>query len=144
MTRRIAALLVPVTAALVGCAGAETSTAPPPGAAASGTGSSTAASPSVASAPTEPTSGPAPVEVDSRIADGRVEPFPGRVDVTLGTPVVIRIEADAPAEIHVHGYDLLAEAAPGAPARIDFVADVSGVFEVEAHPGTLLFQLAVQ
>jgi hypothetical protein len=46
--------------------------------------------------------------------------------------------------VHVHGYDLMADVAPGSPARIDFVADVPGVFEVELEDaGTPLFRMAV-
>ncbi|CAN5202999.1 hypothetical protein BH11ACT6_BH11ACT6_03220 [soil metagenome] len=128
MTRTVGALLVAAAAALTGC--------------------STAAVPSTAS-PVPSTSSRtaaavAPVEVGVRLVDGSVDPFPDRVDVALGRPVVLQVETDTPAEIHVHGYDHSADAAPGAPARIEFVADVPGVFEVEAHPDTLLLQLAVQ
>ena len=56
--------------------------------------------------------------------------------------VVVR--ADVSDHVHLHGYDLLADVAPGNPARIDFVADVAGVFEVELEDaGTLLFNLEV-
>lgn len=128
MTRTVGALLVAAAAALTGC--------------------SAAAVPSIAS-PVPSTSSRtaaavAPVEVGVRLVDGRVDPFPGRVDVALGSTVVLRVETDIPAEIHVHGYDHSADAVPGAPARIEFVADVPGVFEVEAHPDTLLLQLAVR
>ena len=33
--------------------------------------------------------------------------------------------------MHLHGYDLMADVAPGAPATIRFTADVPGIFEVE-------------
>jgi hypothetical protein len=92
----------------------------------------------------QPISAVPPVEVSARLLQGRVTPAPWRVDVALGAPVVLRIEADTPTEVHVHGFDRLAEAAPGAPACLEFVADVPGVFEVEAHPHTLLLQLAVR
>ena len=45
----------------------------------------------------------------------------------------IVVAADAPDEIHLHGYDLTREAAPGAPARFNFTADLEGVFEIESH-----------
>jgi hypothetical protein len=82
--------------------------------------------------------------VDVRFVDGRVEPAPDRVDVPLGSTVVLRAEVDAPAEIHVHGYDVMADAEPGEPACLEVLADTPGVFDVEAHPETLLLQLAVR
>jgi hypothetical protein len=64
--------------------------------------------------------------------------------VTLGAHVVLRVETDTPTEIHVHGYDVSADAAPGTPACLEVVTDAPGVFDVEAHPDTLLLQLAVR
>ncbi|MGW2091411.1 hypothetical protein [Promicromonospora sukumoe] len=92
----------------------------------------------------DPATGEPPVEVEVRFADGRVEPAPGRVEVPLGSTVVLRAEVDTPAEIHVHGYDVAADAAPGDPVCLEVLADTPGVFDVEAHPETLLLQLAVR
>jgi hypothetical protein len=134
-------LVAALLAALTGC------TAGDPAAAAVDVPSiapSIAQAPAVGCAGDLPASAP-PVEVAARLVGGRVEPSPTRVDVALGSPVVLRVEADAPAEVHVHGYDRAADAAPGSPACIDLVADVPGVFEVESHPDhTLLLQLAVR
>jgi hypothetical protein len=144
MTRALAHVLAAgaVVVALSGCASTEPAATAPTGV------SSSSTQPASAPAPTsgcvgEPVAG-APVEVTARLAGGHVDPFPRRVDVALGATVVLRIEADVPAEIHVHGYDRRADAAPGKPACIEVVADVPGVFEVEAHPDTLLLQLAVR
>jgi len=139
-----------VAAALTGCTAVE----PPTGAAPAGE------SPSATAAPSEdaPSADPAPVEgctgvlatdippieVDVRFVDGAVEPAPDRIDVPVGTIVVLRVEADAPAEVHVHGYDVAAEAVPGEPACLEILADTPGVYDVEAHPETLLLQLAVR
>ncbi|MBU8829768.1 hypothetical protein [Mycolicibacterium goodii] len=98
---------------------------------------STSGRPSAAAAP-------APVEVDVRLSDGRVEPFPRRVDVARGAQVTVEVVADSQTEIHVHGYDLIGTAAPENAARLQFIADKVGVFDVEAHPDTLLLQLAVR
>jgi hypothetical protein len=139
MIRTIAALLlagVPAAAALTGCA------APDPAPVGSSVPVNSSA-PVAGSAPVNSAT-VAPVEVTARLVDGRVDPAPRRVDVARGTPVVLLVEVDAPTEVHVHGYDREAGAAPGAPARIAFTADVPGVFEVEAHPETLLLQLAVR
>jgi hypothetical protein len=41
------------------------------------------------------------------------------------------VDADVADEVHVHGYDLVADVAPGSPAELTFLADIPGVFEVE-------------
>ena len=43
------------------------------------------------------------------------------------------IARDAPDELHLHGYDITREAAPGQPARFQFKAEPEGVFEIESH-----------
>jgi hypothetical protein len=68
-----------------------------------------------------------------RIEGGEVVGGPRSIDVEQGEPVRIVVAADAPDEIHLHGYDLTREAAPGSPARFDFKADAEGVFELESH-----------
>jgi len=56
---------------------------------------------------------------------------PGRVRVELGRTVRISITADFTDEVHIHGYDFRADVGPGAPAVLEFVADIPGLFEVE-------------
>jgi hypothetical protein len=58
--------------------------------------------------------------------------------------VLIVVRADISDHVHVHGYDLIADVAPGAPARIRFRANVAGVFEVELEgAGRPLFRLEI-
>jgi hypothetical protein len=92
--------------------------------------------------PTPPQSpGPTVIEVTVQGQDVRA---PQRPTVTQGDEVLIVVRADVSDEVHVHSYDLMAHVAPGEPARIRFVADVAGVFEVELEDaGRLLFQLEV-
>ena len=45
----------------------------------------------------------------------------------------IVVTADAPDEIHLHGYDITKNAAAGTPARFSFTANLEGVFEIESH-----------
>jgi len=46
--------------------------------------------------------------------------------------------------VHVHGYDLMADVAPGKPARIDFTANLTGRFEIELEDrGKQIAQLTV-
>jgi len=61
----------------------------------------------------------------------------GRLRTQLGAPVTLVVVADVSDEIHVHGYDLSKEVAPGQPATIEFIADIPGVFEVELEEAGL-------
>ena len=54
-----------------------------------------------------------------------------RVTIERGQRVTLIVSADVADEVHVHGYDLMADVAPGSPARISFEASVPGRFEVE-------------
>jgi hypothetical protein len=80
------------------------------------------------------------VEVTFR--DGAVQ-GPTRFTVTQGERVRIVVHADVTDEVHLHGYDLLADVSPSDPARIDFVANAAGVFECELHDAGELFQLEI-
>lgn len=83
--------------------------------------------------------------ISVRVVDGDVRPAPGRVEVERGARVRIEVTSDQPDELHVHGYDETARLRAGEPARVQFVADQTGLFEVETHHGGLtLFQLLVR
>jgi glucose/arabinose dehydrogenase len=45
--------------------------------------------------------------------------------------VVLVVESELTDHVHLHGYDLMADVAPGAPATIRFTADAPGRFEIE-------------
>jgi FtsP/CotA-like multicopper oxidase with cupredoxin domain len=68
-----------------------------------------------------------------QIQGGEVVGGPQSIEVEQGERVRIIVASDAPDEIHLHGYDIEHEAAPGAPARFNFTADAEGVFEMESH-----------
>lgn len=68
-----------------------------------------------------------------QVQGGVVQGGPQSIEVEQGEPVRIIVAADAADEIHLHGYDLTREAAPGAPARFNFTANLEGVFELESH-----------
>lgn len=83
------------------------------------------------------------VAVDVEVADGRV---PGRkeLDVPLGAEILLTVTSDVADEVHVHGYDVMADVEPGTPVELAFTADVPGVFEVELEDeGLLLIELTV-
>ena len=60
-----------------------------------------------------------------------------RVAIKQGQRVTLIVSADVSDEVHVHGYDLMADVAPGSPARISFEASVPGRFEVELESRAL-------
>jgi hypothetical protein len=109
--------------------------------------SATSPTPS-ADATTQPTSTPSPSpdarEIEIEVEEGRVD-GPNSVRVERGARVRLVVSADVADEVHVHGYDLIADVRPGSPAVIAFRADAPGVFEVELEAaGLLLVQLQVQ
>ena len=66
------------------------------------------------------------------------------VPIAQGEQVVLVVRSDVEDEVHLHGYDLAAEVAPGQPARIRFRADDVGEFEVELEErGVPIVELVV-
>ena len=85
---------------------------------------------------------PEPV-IDVTFRNGEVR-GPTEFTVGQGDRVRIVVRADVSDHVHLHSYDLMADVAPGRPARIQFVANVPGVFECELEDaGTLLFHLEI-
>lgn len=82
--------------------------------------------------------------IDLSIEDGAMTP--GEVEVGEGDRVTLKITTSgAPTKVHLHGYDLQREVAPGEPATLSFEADLTGRFEIEDHEtdkllGVLLVQ----
>jgi hypothetical protein len=48
-----------------------------------------------------------------------------------GETVTFRVRHDGPEEIHVHGYDITKQLAPGKTVTVSFKADITGIFEIE-------------
>jgi hypothetical protein len=80
---------------------------------------------------TETTAAPEPVQLVVTIRGG--EPVDGIVRVTAhkGDAVAVVVRSDVADEVHVHGYDLIADVAPSKPVRIEFTATLTGRFEIE-------------
>ncbi len=143
-TRRAATLAVVV----LGLAACGRSASPPAGSALptetadharAGVGSPTA--------PTEPSPAPGAGEVALavRVEGGRVVEVPAETVARVGDLVHLVVTADVRDEVHVHGYDLMAEVRPGSPAHLEFTASAPGLFEVELEEaGLLLFRLEVR
>jgi hypothetical protein len=90
-----------------------------------------------------PSAAPERTIIEVTYRDGAVV-GPTSFTVTQGDRVRIIVHADVSDEVHFHGYDLSADVTPEAPARIDFVADAAGVYEVELEGlGEPLFELEI-
>lgn len=83
-------------------------------------------------------------EITVTISGKKVSPPPGRIEVRLNQGIKITVTSDVADEAHVHGYDKAATLLPNHPSVISFLADTTGLFEVETHDQDLqLFQLVV-
>lgn len=82
---------------------------------------------------TEPPAAPKPQVTRLEITGGTVAGGAKTIEVQKGDTVRIVVSADAPDEIHLHGYDIERTAKPGHPARFRFEADAEGGFEIESH-----------
>ncbi len=71
--------------------------------------------------------------VDIVIEGGRKVRGPAIIRVHEGDDVTLRFTDDATDMLHLHGYDLHANLAPGAPSTLHFKADKSGRFTFELH-----------
>ena len=59
--------------------------------------------------------------------------------------VVLVVVSDVSDHVHLHGYDVMVDVAPGSPGRLPFRATVPGRFEVELEDrGILLADLEVR
>ena len=81
----------------------------------------------------EPPPPPEPEVTRIRMRGGSVVGGAQDIEVARGDTVRIVVTSDAADEIHLHGYDITRNAAPGQPARFQFRADAEGAFEIESH-----------
>jgi len=80
----------------------------------------------------------APQRVVVVVRDGQPVGGVKRPEIEKDAQVVIVVRSDVSDHIHLHGYDLLADVAPGQPARIRFQADLTGRFDIELEDRALL------
>jgi type IV secretory pathway VirB10-like protein len=83
--------------------------------------------------PTTPKPPPPPtvVQVPIVIRGGRPVGGIRRATVARNRRVVLVVRSDVADHVHLHGYDIMRDVAPGAPARLPFRATIPGRFEVE-------------
>jgi len=140
-SRRLVVGVLAVCCLLGGCGGGDEGGGTATTTAATSTSSGGATSSTEAAS----TAGFSGVVVEAKVTGNQVETASRRVRIDLGQKVRVHVEADRAEEVHVHGYDLKGDVAPGKPAVIDFTANVPGVFEVELEgSGLKLFELQVQ
>jgi type IV secretory pathway TrbL component len=141
-SRRLVVGVLAVCCLLGGCGGGDEGGGTAATTVATSTSSGGATSSTEAASTTAGFSG---VVVEAKVTGNQVETASRRVRIDLGQKVRVQVEADRAVEVHVHGYDLKGDVAPGKPAVIDFTANVPGVFEVELEESSLkLFELQVQ
>jgi plastocyanin len=76
---------------------------------------------------------PKPEVTNINIRGGEVAGGPAEINAKNGDTVVIVVSADAPDDIHLHGYDIEKKVEPGKPATFRFKANLEGEFEIESH-----------
>jgi hypothetical protein len=70
------------------------------------------------------------------IENGYLPPDKRLIRVKQNDIVKLQWSTDRPITIHLHGYDIEKEIAPGAVAEMTFAARATGRFTVEPHIGT--------
>lgn len=91
---------------------------------------STAPTATAPSAPKPPPDGPSATVIT---LTGHAAPEITEIKIKKGDQVRFVVRSDEPDSIHVHGYDIEKDVAPGKPARFSFPATIEGIFEIESH-----------
>jgi len=76
---------------------------------------------------------PKPEVTKIDIRGGNLVGEPAEIHAKNGDTVVIVVSADAPDDVHLHGYDIEKKVEPGKPATFRFKANLEGEFEIESH-----------
>ena len=96
------------------------------------TAPATTAPPETTTAPPATTAPKPPDVVTIRIAvPADAVPKVRRYSVRKGRKVVLLVTSQLADHVHLHGYDLMADVAPGKRATIRFTATAAGRFEIE-------------
>jgi hypothetical protein len=81
--------------------------------------------------PPRPPSPPPPAQVRIVVRDGKPVGGVRRVTVGRDRRVVLTVMSDVADHVHLHGYNVMRDVAPGMPARLEFRATIVGTVEVE-------------
>ena len=86
-----------------------------------------------------------PTTIRILVRGGRVVGGLRRARLEQGDRAVLVVRADVADHVHLHGYDIMRDVAPGRPARLRFRATIPGRFEVELEDRRLqIAQLEVR
>ena len=96
--------------------------------------STTSASTTTTTASTTTTSQDVPL---IKVEDGVKTEGLDTLSVRVGETVRFEVEANVSDEIHVHGFDLHFETVPGQEVLVEFVAEATGIFEIELEAAGL-------
>ena len=67
------------------------------------------------------------------VVGGEPEAGVQTIELNKGQDVDLTVNSDQPYEIHLHGYDIMKNTGPDAPAVFAFNANIDGVFEIEVE-----------
>ena len=101
------------------------------------TTTTTTTEPPTTTTTTTPPPPPGPTVVRVRVVGGVPKGGIVRETVSQGDRVVIVVTSDVSDHVHLHGYDIMRDVAPGQIARLRFRATVPGRFEVELEDRSL-------
>jgi hypothetical protein len=94
---------------------------------------------------TTPQPPPGPTEIRIVVVNGAPRGGIVRETVEKDDRVVLVVRSDVSDHIHLHGYDIMRDVAPGKPARLPFKATIPGRFEVELEDrGVPIADITVQ
>jgi hypothetical protein len=79
----------------------------------------------------QPPQPPPAARVRVTIRNGLPVGGPARITVVKGRRVVLVVNSDVADEVHLHGYNIMRDVAPGRPATIEFRATIVGTVEAE-------------
>jgi hypothetical protein len=94
----------------------------------------------VSTQPAPPPTTPRPpsvVQVPIVVRGGKPVGGIRRVTVAKNRTVVLFVRSDVADEVHLHGYDIMRDVAPGSPVRLRFRATIPGRFEAELEDAGL-------
>ena len=91
------------------------------------------------------TTAAAPEVLTIKVVDEKPVDGVAKLKVKKGDQIHFIVESDSKQEVHLHGYDIAKDAAPGAPAEFELKATIEGVFEAELEdPGVQILKLTVE
>ena len=120
----------------------EDASPPPPPTSATTTGTATTTTTRATTTKPRP---PVPTTIGIVVRGGRVVGGLRRARLKRGERAVLVVRADVSDHVHLHGYNIMRDVAPGRPARLPFRATIPGRFEVELEDRSLqIAQLEVR